>query len=446
MLSIKLLTSSHSKQLVMLLSSSMLVLVLTVFTSTILARPVLAVSTTNDLTAIINGTPYYDPSATGSSCSVASAGAAGAPGNSDYAGKAIFNDAQLQKIKENQPFYESSAKKSDIPWQMLAVIHMREHGLQRDNPSNGQGIYQFADQHGGPYPTGPVSDSEFQRQTDLAAQFIKGTVRGSKSLSADNPDLNVVKDTFWGYNGRAGVYATQAAALGFDKATQGFEGSPYVMNRADLRRDPTVEPTKSNNTWGQVKHDNGPIEYPANSDYGAFVQFAALAGIALSGGSCGGLASGQATDRIVAIAKQELALWKDGTLKPGTDYHKYSQGRNENWCADFASWVYNQAGVPLKQGGGGSVGAVDDVRQIGVQRGTYHDKSGYTPKPGDIVVREGDGSNHVNIVTSVQGNNMHVIGGNQGGGTSGFDTSKVTEYDDTLGNSDITGYVSPFGG
>lgn len=48
------------------------------------------------------------------------------------------------------------------------------------------------------------------------------------------------------------------------------------MNRADSRRDPTVEPTKSNSTWGQIKEDNGPIEYPANNDYGAYVVYSAI--------------------------------------------------------------------------------------------------------------------------------------------------------------------------
>ena len=48
------------------------------------------------------------------------------------------------------------------------------------------------------------------------------------------------------------------------------------MNRADQKRDPTVEPTKSNKTWGQIKKDFSSIEYPANEDYGAFVVYCAI--------------------------------------------------------------------------------------------------------------------------------------------------------------------------
>jgi len=364
--------------------------------------------------------------------------------NLDYAGRTILTDGQLQTIRANQPFYEKSAQTSDIPWQMLAVVHLRESGLSRSNPANGQGVYQFVGAKPGEYPTGPVSDQEFQRQTDLAADFIKGkasgNIAGNTTLTAQNPSTNAVKDTFFGYNGRSDKYAQQAAGLGFDKATQPFEGSPYVMNKADAKRDPA---TAVPNTWGQVKRDHGPIEYPANNDYGAFVEYGALTGIK-SGDSCNDTITGDARQKIVGIAQQELALWTSGTLKPGTDFHKYSQGRNENWCADFSSWVYKQAGVPLIPGNDGNVPGVDAIRQIGVKNGTYHDKNGYTPQPGDIVVRQNNGS-HVNLVISVEGSKMHVIGGNQGGGDAGYQASKVSAYDDQLDNSGITGYVSPEG-
>ena len=79
------------------------------------------------------------------------------------------------------------------------------------------------------------------------------------------------------YNGMAAAYKTQAINLGFSSAEANVgEGSPYVMNRADKRRDPTVEPTKSNRTWGQIKSDGGSMVYPANTDHGAFVLFKAL--------------------------------------------------------------------------------------------------------------------------------------------------------------------------
>jgi hypothetical protein len=96
---------------------------------------------------------------------------------------------------------------------------------------------------------------------------------GSRDLSnSDN-----VKYTLFAYNGIAEAYKTQAKNLGFtDTQANNGEGSPYVMNRFDAKRDPTVAPTKTNNTWGQIKVDKGPIEYPANSDYGAFIIYKSI--------------------------------------------------------------------------------------------------------------------------------------------------------------------------
>jgi len=56
------------------------------------------------------------------------------------------------------------------------------------------------------------------------------------------------------------------------------------MNRFDILRDPTVEPTKSNNTWGQYKLDGiwpgtpgtNSYVYPANSRWGAYIIFNSL--------------------------------------------------------------------------------------------------------------------------------------------------------------------------
>ena len=66
------------------------------------------------------------------------------------------------------------------------------------------------------------------------------------------------------------------AAANSGTAAIGISDTPYVMNRADYMRDPTVEPTKSNRTWGQIKSDGSSITYPANSDYGAFVVYSAI--------------------------------------------------------------------------------------------------------------------------------------------------------------------------
>ncbi len=390
-------------------------------------------------------TPFYDPnSAVVGRCltgSASSSSAQNAPTNVDYAGRPILDQGQTQLISQNAPIYQQAAQQVGIPWQMLAVAHLRETGLKRANPSNGQGIYQFYDKHGGPYPAGPVSDAEFLRQTILAAQFLKNAASANYAnhqfLDA-SADGNTIKDTFFSYNGRAAAYAQQAASLGFSASTQAYEGSPYVMNKADAQRDPDRNPTK----WGQIKVDNGPIEYPANGDYGAFVEYAALAGIPIN--NC---VPGDVRQAIVQLAQQELQSWQGGQLQPGSGALKYIPSKNiEDWCADFVSWVYNQAGVPLSDGDNGNVSSVLQIQSIG-QSGannfSYHDAAGYNPKPGDIAVHIGSGIEHVTLVVAVDGNNITLIGGNQGG-RGGPGTSSVSQFEISSPTDYSTvGYVSP---
>ena len=154
--------------------------------------------------------------------------------------------------------------------------------------------------------------------------------------------------------------------------------------------------------------------------------------------------SGSVAAKAVCIATAEYNLWKAGTLKPGTDFHKYSQGRNEDWCADFVSWVYNQAGYPLSSAKDGNVPAVRTVKSIGQSGGKFewHPAGGsYTPRPGDLAIHDIIGS-HVNMVVAVDGGKITMIGGNQG--KSPFTNSSVTQYSAT-GRDGVSGWVSPAG-
>lgn len=189
--------------------------------------------------------------------------------NEDYAGRAILSASQLALLETNFPFYKKAQKNYGVPWQILAALHYREYSLIKGGPSNGNGPYQI---WGRNYPVGAYSDTQFQNATNDAAQFVLDKM-GSTELTTDDN----VKLAFFRYNGVAQVYKTQAMNLGFTSAqANNGEGSPYVMNRYDKKRDPTVEPTKSNGTWGQIKTDGGSLSYPANSDYGAFVIYKVL--------------------------------------------------------------------------------------------------------------------------------------------------------------------------
>lgn len=218
-----------------------------------------------------NNILFYEP------CANTSGGICG--DNKDYEGNQVWTDEQMGALQANQPFYEKAAKDNDIPWQLIATIHLREHGLARDNPGNGQGPYQFYSSsersactalNGASFSPGPLSDEEFQKHTDCAAKFTKEKYGGGYDLNTDDG----VKNMFFSYNGRAQAYIRQALDLGFsqEEADRG-EGSPYVMNKYDEKRDPNKNPTG----WGQIKTDGGGISYPANQDYGAFVYYKAIA-------------------------------------------------------------------------------------------------------------------------------------------------------------------------
>ena len=222
--------------------------------------------------------------------------------NKDYAGNTMLTEAQLAAIEENRPAYEAASTAAKIPWQLLAAVHYRENKLDRNgkpitdpdraSDTKSDGPFQIV---GGNYRLGDdYSDEEFQAAANDAALFILGK---SGVTSIAETDTEIIKYTLFAYNGTAGVYKDQAKALGFSEieANNG-EGSPYVMNKVDAKRDPA---TAAANTWGQIKSDGGSIGYPANQDYGAFVIYALLAGVDTGeGGGCavgGGLAEGGMT-------------------------------------------------------------------------------------------------------------------------------------------------------
>lgn len=314
---------------------------------------------------------FYNPDDTGT-CSVSGGTGFSAKDNLDYAGNTVITEAQMQAISNNQPIYQEAAEAAGIPWHLLAAMHMRESGLRKVSP-NDDGPYQIVSKS---YPVGPMSDEAFKQATVDAANFMK-TKAGGKDLS--NPDN--VKYTFFAYNGMSEAYINQAKsdALGFtDEQARYGEGSPYVMNRADLKRDPTVAPTRTNNTWGQIKVDHGSIDYPANRDYGAFVYYSVLAGISSStcaSGTEGGLVSGGMTK---AQAEAFMLVYSSD---PGNrQYIGSSSGECKGgWlknCTSFSSYFINKyttiAGFDGSVRGGNGNQIVPNIiaRNPGIQYGS----------------------------------------------------------------------------
>jgi len=79
------------------------------------------------------------------------------------------------------------------------------------------------------------------------------------------------------------------------------------------------------------------------------------------------------------------------------------------WCAYFVSWAARQAGTPVGPNGQGS-GSVDALYAWAQQTGRAQPAgSGYTPKPGDLIVWD----EHIGIVENVLPNgSIQTIEGN----------------------------------
>lgn len=160
--------------------------------------------------------------------------------------------------------------------------------------------------------------------------------------------------------------------------------------------------------------------------------------------------------RVVAIAEQQLGCWQNGSiLPPGGPIYDYS-GVDEEWCADFASWVYNQAGYPFTGGNGGwDLPGVSEIYSLGLSGNgfTFHPSGSYVPQPGDLAIHSDSGAyygymGHVNIVVAVSASgDVTLIGGDQTNPLTGgwkLDTSIVSEVGPEPSTSDsIIGYVSP---
>lgn len=209
--------------------------------------------------------------------------------NKTARGTEILSQKDLELVRTNRPIYQKIAQKYQLPWEILAAIHYAEPEtpFSRSNPKNLQGIYQlYTYTDGGKNekafkPAGPVSDQEFERQTDIAANFLKNKI-GSNKLKTDAD----IKRALFYYNGKAQAYINQARDLGFseEEANNG-EGSAYVMNYADDKR----WPEDKNINYGSYTYDGSPLIKPAQyRKMGTFLVFSVLRGTDNYNSSCSG--------------------------------------------------------------------------------------------------------------------------------------------------------------
>ncbi|WP_203986858.1 CHAP domain-containing protein, partial [Sphaerisporangium rufum] len=132
--------------------------------------------------------------------------------------------------------------------------------------------------------------------------------------------------------------------------------------------------------------------------------------------------------------------WKSSSGCGSADGVKF---RDSDWCADFAKYVWQSAGVDhadvAETAGGVLTGWASSFKDYGVKYGTWHTRSsGYTPQPGDSLVFDWDHNgdiDHVGIVTSATSGTVYTIEGN----TS--DAIHARSY--SRSSADIVGYSAP---
>lgn len=359
---------------------------------------------------------FFYAKSSASACINSSSGAESQGENKDYLGNNVFSEGELNTIKQYQPLYEQAVARDGYPWQLMAVIHYMETSLSRTNPANGQGLFQdFAKKYPELYTSGAqVDDATFLKQAARAVEILNGKVDGSGSngmakITKDdikNKNPEAIKQLLLLYNGLGGTYyKAKAQALGYGNNI--YEGSPYVMNRADAARDPSHRETMSSAWPGMFVADGQYDATATTTRYGTYVRFAVLSGVATA--SCatngGGVVAGNILETAKNLAWSEpfagrtagsdwKSLAKPEFVAAVEKYNKSLLGDNETYadCGKFVSTVMHASGADPNYPAAGTSNQMAYVKDPAKNGGIFDIVS--SPKksdlrPGDILLFDG---------------------------------------------------------
>jgi hypothetical protein len=166
--------------------------------------------------------------------------------------------------------------------------------------------------------------------------------------------------------------------------------------------------------------------------------------------------------RLVEIAESQLGYRTDPPRSYCNKYSAYwgagtacGHGlRAEEWCADFAAWVWHKGGAQFTYGYTPTDinAAAGSFYLWAVAHGTWHPLgSGYTPQPGDVAVYGLDPTSgsaaHVAIVTGYQPGDRGPDVVNGDGDRTGFSVVEIgtNQYEADIPGADapLSGYASP---
>lgn len=158
---------------------------------------------------------------------------------------------------------------------------------------------------------------------------------------------------------------------------------------------------------------------------------------------------GYATDPSDTYCNKFSAFWNAGVDDCGGNGNL-----DEEWCADFAAWVWKEAGatVAYQLAPGFLNGNSASFYVWGTDHGTWHPVgSGYAPQPGDVAVYGLDTSAltaiHVAVVVGTTGDDAASDVVNGDGDRTGYSVVELGDsqaYADVKGKgASLSGYVSP---
>ncbi len=275
----------------------------------------------------------------------------------------------MNAINSLKADYEFVGQQEGISWSVLASIDYRENG-------NDPNLSML-----GGEPIGTAAADSGQVTTSKRDSIIRGAqMLKSLAMSVYSVDL---KPGSGGDDVKKAVLAYNRGAI-YQRAGAQPDTSPYVENQYDAAH--------KDMTWPSIAGEPlaGQVEY---ARFGAFTLFTRLGGAA---GNCG-----LSSDDVVRVAQMQLGLAEtpDG-CNCGEPIQKFlGSSPGEFWCADFVSWVYNEAGRPFTGGsdGGWRIPAVTTMRQWLQTNGMWFTAgSAEDPQPGDVIVFSDD--EHVGIV------------------------------------------------
>lgn len=211
------------------------------------------------------------------------------------------------------------------------------------------------------------------------------------------------------------------------------------------------------------------LRRPRSRRFGLWIGLLAIAVAAVivavdpSAVGLGGPSLSPLRSRIVAVAESQLGYRSDPSNTYCNKYSAYWNSGNadcgndnldEEWCADFAAWVWQKAGVDVtyQYVNGDLNSSAASFYEWGLAHGTWHPVgSSYIPLPGDVAVYGLDTATliaqHVAVVTGYSQGAMGPDVVNGDGDKTGFSVVEAgtDQYRaDTPGDSALlTGYVSP---